>query len=181
VEKGKLKDLFKEITKGKRLMVIGIIGIVLIGISSFSMSDKKEQKAEEGVSVEDYRQALEEEIKEIVVNIVGDKKVNVVVTLETGFRREYAGETEDSVNEKKDGEENNLSTDKKEKAITVKASDGSEQALVVTEYMPQIRGVAIVIPGQEKAEIKEEVSAAVTAALNITSKRVYIANGGNKR
>ena len=116
-----------------------------------------------------------------MVNIVGDKKVNVVVTLETGFRREYAGETEDSVNEKKDGEENNLSTDKKEKAITVKASDGSEQALVVTEYMPQIRGVAIVIPGQEKAEIKEEVSAAVTAALNITSKRVYIANGGNKR
>ena len=55
MEKGKLKDLFKEITKGKRLMVIGIIGIVLIGISSFSMSDKKEQKAEEGVSVEDYR------------------------------------------------------------------------------------------------------------------------------
>ena len=28
------------------------------------MSDKKEQKAEESVSVEDYRQALEEEIKE---------------------------------------------------------------------------------------------------------------------
>ena len=31
----------------------------------------------------------------------------------------------------------------------------------------------------EKAEIKEEVSAAVTAALNITSKRVYIANSVN--
>ena len=57
------------------------------------------------------------------------------------------------------------------------AADGGEQALIVTEIMPQIRGVAIICKGGNIEQTAEKIKNAVTAALNITSKRVYISGG----
>ena len=61
--------------------------------------------------------------------------------------------------------------------VTVRTSDGSEKALLITEYMPDIRGVAIVCRGGENEQTAERIKGAVTAALDITSKRVYITGG----
>ena len=167
----------KKITGGKRLVIIGIIGIVLIGVSSFFPAKTKEKSkptSAELLDTEKYRIGLEDQIKEIVVGLTNDKKARVIITLETGIRREYAGETEDSSSEKSDENGSNTSSDKKKKAITVKTSDGNEEALIITEYMPQIRGVAIVCDTGGSQQVKESITYAVTAALGITSKRVYI-------
>ena len=43
--------------------------------------------------------------------------------------------------------------------------------------MPEVRGVAVVCRGGDDELINEKIKNAVTAALNITSKRVYIAGG----
>ena len=43
--------------------------------------------------------------------------------------------------------------------------------------MPEVRGVAIVGEGRDSEAINEKIENAVTAALDITSKRVYIAGG----
>ena len=56
----------------------------------------------------------------------------------------------------------------------MKTADGGEQALLITEQMPEIRGVAIVCEGGDNEIINEKIKNTVTAALNITSKRVYI-------
>jgi len=40
--------------------------------------------------------------------------------------------------------------------------------------MPQVRGVAIVCDGGDNQILNEKILNTVTAALNITSKRVYI-------
>ncbi len=56
-------------------------------------------------------------------------------------------------------------------------ADGGEQALLVTAEMPEVRGVAVVCRGGDDELINEKIKNAVTAALNITSKRVYIAGG----
>ena len=47
----------------------------------------------------------------------------------------------------------------------------------MTAEMPEVRGVAIVCEGGDDEQINEKIKNAVTAALNITSKRVYIAGG----
>lgn len=176
MNKKEVTDFLKKITGGKKLAVIGIAGILLIGISSFlpQKTEKEEVITYQSVDAEEYRTELEGQIKEIVEGLTGDKKAKVVITLETGVRREYAGETEDSSSEKSNENGSDTSTDKKKKAITVKTSDGSEEALIITEYMPQIRGVAIVCDTGGNEQIKEAISGAVTAALGITSKRVYI-------
>ena len=61
--------------------------------------------------------------------------------------------------------------------VLVTPADGGEQALLVTTEMPQVRGVAVVCEGGDDEIINEKITNAVTAALNITSKRVYIAGG----
>ena len=43
--------------------------------------------------------------------------------------------------------------------------------------MPEVRGVAIVCEGGDNEIIAEKIQNTVTAALNITSKRVSIAGG----
>ncbi|MEE0839238.1 MAG: hypothetical protein U0L72_01645 [Acutalibacteraceae bacterium] len=159
-------------------MVIGIAGMVLIGISSFlPKGTEKSHNTSDAVSAQEYRQLIEEQLTEIVIKISGDKKAKVLVTLETGKRFEYAGETEDETKEKKDGEQSEKSDGKKETTITVKSSDGSETAIVVTEYMPQIRGVAVVCNGGNREDISSAVKSAVAAALNITSKRISVTGG----
>ena len=106
--------------------------------------------------------------------ITGDKKAKVIITLETGVRREYATDTETKSSEKNDGSGASTGKDNKKTAITVKTADGSETALIVTEYMPQIRGVAIVYKSKNKTNQNEAIISAVTAVLGITSKRVYV-------
>ncbi len=179
MDKKPIMEALKKITAGKRLFIIGIAGILLIGLTSFSTGpDKSEEKAEAAqLDTQQYVTDLENRIKEVVQGLTGDKNARVIITLETGIRREYAGESQDSASQKNGESGSDTTTDRKEKVITVKTSDGNEQALLITEYMPQIRGVAIVCNIGGKEETREALTAAVTAALGITSKRVYI--GGN--
>lgn len=167
------------IKKPKSLIILGVIGILLIFLSSFS-TDKKEasDNTTPEISVEEYRKDLETDVKKIVKGITGDRNATVVITLESGISYEYADTTEDS---KADKTTNNntvtSSSEQKQGYITVKNKDGSEQALLVTAKMPQIRGVAIVCKGGDNELLSEKIENTVTAALNITSKRVYIAGG----
>ena len=64
--------------------------------------------------------------------------------------------------------------------MIVKSADGSEGPLLVSELMPQVRGVAVICEGGYDETVSEEINNAVTAALNITSTRVYISGGNTK-
>jgi stage III sporulation protein AG len=176
MNKEKIIDFLKKTIGAKKLVIIGIIGIALIGLSSFvpSKNQTKGELITSEISAEEYKAELEKQIKEIAVSISGDKKAKVIITLETSIRREYAGESQNQTDEKSTDKGKETSGNVKEKAITVKKSDGSEEALIITEYMPQIRGVAIVCNTGGSEAVKTAIRDAVTAALGITTKRVYI-------
>jgi stage III sporulation protein AG len=124
--------------------------------------------------VENYKAELESDIKEAVKNITGSKNISVVITLESSVRYSYADQREKSSANKTESEQQSTQNDLKESYITIKTSDGGEQALLVTAKMPEIRGVAIVCEGGDDEIIAEKIKNAVTAAFGITSKRVYI-------
>ncbi len=161
----------------KILIIGGVLGILLIFLSSFSGKESSSQKAKTqngALSVEQYRKQLEEDICDMVKDITGSRKVTVVVTLESGIRYSYADTKEETASDKTEKEVKSSDTELKESYITVKTGDGGEQALLITEQMPEIRGVAIVCEGGDNEFINEKIENTVTAALNITSKRVYI-------
>ena len=164
----------KKLKNPKFLIIAGLIGIVLIFLSSLITTSNKTDNPTEGFSTDEYREALEEDIKSIVKKITGSRDVSVVVTLENGVSYSYADTKEESSQDKSESEETSTQNERKEGYLTIKTSDGGEQALLVTTNMPDIRGVAIVCDGGDNEYINKKIQNAVTAALNITDKRVYI-------
>lgn len=176
-----MNEKIKKITQNPKLLVIiGLCGIVLIFISSLFGGESKNEKIdtkEQTYTADEYMVTLEKNIKNIVTGITGDKKPTVVVTLESGIRYSYASADETDTTSATGSTTDQSSESKKQSYITVKTADGGEQALIVTEIMPEVRGVAIICEGGNNEIIAEKIKNAVTAALNITSKRVYISGG----
>ena len=166
------------LNKPKLLMIAGLIGIALIFISTLIPSGQKNKAGKaESLDAEESRKTAEENVKRIVTGITGDEDPTVVVTLESGVKYDYADskESDTSVSTDTESEQNRSAT--KQSYITVKASDGTETALIVTEFMPQIRGVAVICEAGDSPAVAETVQNAVTAALDITSQRVYVSGG----
>lgn len=177
-----MNEKIKKITQNPKLLIIlGLGGILLIFISSlFSADDKTDNKtasSSTAYTAEQYREMLEKDIKNIVIGITGDKNPTVVITLESGIRYSYASADETDTSSSTGSVTDQSSESKKQSYITVKTADGGEQALIVTEIMPEVRGVAIICAGGNSDSTAEKIKNAVTAALNITSKRVYISGG----
>lgn len=169
----------EKLKNPKILIVIGILGILLIFLSSLG-GDGKEKEVTASVTeitAEEYRAKLQKDIKQIVKGITGSNKVTVVVTLESGIRYKYADITEGASTDKTEDNTTSSSSELKQGYITVKTADGGEEALLVTTQMPEVRGVAIVCLGGDNEIIAEKIENTVTAALNITSQRVHIAGG----
>lgn len=175
-----INKLTEKIKNPKLLVVAGLVGIALICLSSFiSGGEKKESRAEFGetVTAEEYKAELQKSIGEIVKSITGSDNLKVVITLESGIKYSYADISEGVSENKTASNSESSSSELKQTYITVKTADGGEQALLVTTEMPEVRGVAIVCEGGDDERINQKIQNAVTAALNITSKRVYIAGG----
>lgn len=175
-----INNVIEKIKNPKILVAAGLVGIALICLSSFiGGGEKKEIKAQFGetLTAEEYKAELQESIGEIVKSITGSDNLKVVITLESGIKYSYADISEGISENKTASNSESTSSELKQSYITVKTADGGEQALLVTTEMPEVRGVAIVCEGGDDEIINEKIQNAVTAALNITSKRVYIAGG----
>ena len=177
-----MNEKIKKISKNPKLLIIlGISGILLIFISSLFSGDKNDEKSnvksDETYTTNEYCAMLEDDIKDIVTGITDDKNPTVVVTLESGIRYSYASADETDTSSSTGSANDQSSESKKQSYITVKNADGGEEALLFTELMPEVRGVAVICDGGDDETVAEKVRNAVTAALNITSKRVYIAGG----
>lgn len=163
------------------LMAVGLCGILLIFVSSlFTGRPAKGNNSSEssGITAEEYREVLEKGVRQIVSDITGDRSPTVMVTLESGMRYSYADATEVTSSDST-GSTDTASRSETRSYTTVRTSDGGEQALLITEQMPKIRGVAVICLGGDDEAVAEKIRGAVTAAFDITTKRVYIAGGNS--
>lgn len=176
-------NIFKEkIRKDpKIIIIIGLIGIFLIFFSSFFESDDNEVKAEKisEISASEYSQSLEKRLSEQISEVVGGD-VKVMVTLETGIEYVYASEAKNNVRE----ELEDAQSDKKQKSqkdeesennyIIYKDENGNEVPLVVTEIMPNIKGVVVGCENGDNETVAATVKNLVKTALNISDDKVCV-------
>lgn len=166
--KEKLAKLLSDKKFGKIILVAGIIGIALIFLSNLSGEKETEQQTKSEFSEEKYCQFLEEKIKAMVFGICADASSTVTVTLDTGIVYEYASE----VKEKDSKDDDRQSAESEKNYITVRDKNGGEEPLLITSYMPRVRGVSIICSANE--ETAEILKNAVSAALDITSRKIYV-------
>ncbi len=166
----KLKKQYKNI-----VIIVGIAGIVLIFASTFTQQNSSYKESDvtkslSDISNEEYKLNLENNLKDIICNIKGVGNVSVMITMESTTQKEYA--TEKKINTES---ASSKTSDKTETSyIKIKDSDGTEHAIPITEYAPKIRGVVVICDGGDQPFIKERVTQAVVAAVDVSSNHVCV-------
>lgn len=170
----------KKILSGKGLVFLGIIGLILILLSSVFAEEKSAENKDVSINGTSAQYVLDTEkrLTSMVEDIV-DGNAQVMITLESGVEYIYANEvkTNAGVTEDINGEQNmktQQSDSNQKNYVTYKDADGNEQPLIITEIMPAIRGVVVVCSGGDDPYLAAAVKSAVVTALNINEKRVCV-------
>jgi stage III sporulation protein AG len=180
VFKVQVQKLFSNVNPDKKiktLTIIGLLGILLIFLSSgFSFNEKKDKDTKENST---YLKTLENRVLGVVKSIKGVGEVNVMVTLEGGVEYVFAQEQKQSEDKTEDFDGPNTKKrqqrdNSEEKYILVDGENGKREALIKTELEPKVKGVVIVCEGADDLVVQRRVLEAVTIALDISSTRVCI-------
>ncbi|MDD2361916.1 MAG: hypothetical protein PHH84_03010 [Oscillospiraceae bacterium] len=171
----RLPDWIKSNMGRRILIVIGLIGILLIGLSTF-LPDGKKEKATSGKTVktaEEFVAETEERLTEIIGSIEGAGNCRVMVTLENGVEYIYAVEQDINTDRQEDSNRISEREDNRESVIVVDTENG-RQGLLVTEIQPTVKGVAVVCKGGDQPLVQQRIINTITTVLNISSKRVCV-------
>ncbi len=167
------------------LCAAGILLVLLPQISGSGNSKKSGEKEVSKISsAEEYSAALEKSLQKTVSEITGDKNSRVLVTLQSGFEYVYASEEKSNTDSAEDKSSSDTlkkeQSDKAEKSyIILKNESGDEEPLVVTEIMPEVKGIVVVCDGGNNENINLAVKNAVVTALKISESKVYVTGRGS--
>lgn len=167
----KVSDKIGEIMKKplflKAAAAAGAIMIILILVSDFSEEDKKSRDNAEiseigFASAEVYADGTEKRLREILMEIEGVGKAEVLLTINSTEEYVYAETVKNGASQTENG--------------YVIIDKGSEkEALVKKINNPSISGVVIVCEGGDDPKVCEKLYKAVSTALNIPTNKIYVA------
>lgn len=136
-----LTDLFKD-PKRKNLLPCLLLALAA-GVILLLLPEGGDASQPQGVSLtEAYREALEEEVEDLISRMEGVESCTVVLTLAYGYEYLYA--TDQRVNEHSGGKEI-------EKNLILAAEEGGEAPILLREKQPVVSGAAVVCPGADTA------------------------------
>lgn len=173
-----ITDRAKQLISGpnrlKIIVIAGVCGILLIMLSELlpDSSDKDKITVSDNVVTDDtdaYKKQIESELSDIIGQIKGVGKLEVMVTIEGTTEYVYAEEV-DTDNDT-DGSK---TSEKYQNKIVMNEKNGSKEALVKKIIKPQISGVIIVCQGGGDLSVKERIIKAAATALDLPSGRVCV-------
>lgn len=166
-------ERFKALPDKKRniiLSIIGVIALVLLVVIEFSSGSETPSPQDNRTDFSsDYTEDLEKKLKELLEEIDGAGKVDVMITLESCYENVYAK----SYDSRKDGNESEYSSQITEEYIVVK-SGSDEECLVVKVYEPAVKGVAVAAEGADNIKVKTAITETVCALFDISSNKVSV-------
>ncbi|MGF7057003.1 stage III sporulation protein AG [Brassicibacter mesophilus] len=182
------KDKSKKFTSN--LIILLCLGVLIVIMSNvfFSNDEKDNFSLSTGETVqdkytsiednlfEDYSSTIESKLKNILGQIKGVGKVNVMITLEDTAERIPAFNTT-QMNEKtdeKDAQGGAREVVREDLTQQVVTGSGNESLMIIKEVKPKVRGVVVVAEGAENIEVKEKLYSAVKTVLGISGNKVEI-------
>lgn len=167
---GVLQKCLAGLKKYKYAVLVLLLGVVLLLIPhSNSAEDTSETKTQEPESTDSaYAAQLEKRLSEVLGQIDGVGRVEVMLTLQRGSQTEYQTDIQTSTN----GETQQKSEERK----TVILSEGSaydKAAIAAVEY-PQFLGALIVCQGADLPTVRLELISAVSALTGLRSDQITV-------
>lgn len=191
----KINEKFNELLQkmGHKKMIYNFIAIVIICVialitwDTFFPGDSKgnpmgtatkQVQQGENFSVENYRDSLETQLKNILSQIKGVGQVEVMVTYESSVEVVPASNTTKSQQQtqEKDAQGGTRTTTQEEltQSIVTNSSSSGTGLMVIKEIKPQIRGVVVVAEGAGDIMVKTELIEAVKTIFQIPAHKVMV-------
>lgn len=148
----------KEKIKKYGIIALAAVGVLLLILSMFA---SKKEDPEEVQSITYYTEMLEEKLTLLLSQVSGVGDVKVVLTLDGTGEYVYAKD--------EDVDSGGISYD----YVIVKSDEG-EEAVMLKEIYPRIRGVAVVCSGGENTKIQKKITELVSAALGINANKIAV-------
>ena len=171
--------------KGNWLWILGLVGILLIGLSSATGGSSKETP-NSPVSGEEntvaYAEALERRLETMVSSISGVGECRVMVTMEQGTEYIYATQEKNTVDASQTSENSRFSTGSRssdEETYIMVSTDTGQQPVLITALSPKVKGVVVVCQGGGNSGVCQNVRTALATLLNISSSRICVVTGNH--
>lgn len=168
----KLKALFKSEKRVRILALLGALGILLLCLSEFlphTRTAQKEDTAKTQTDVNDFCAQTEKKLSELIAQVEGAGRVQVMLTIESSDEKIYAAD--EKSNAKTDGDAEQKSYDSQ--YVLVDGASGDTGMLLKTNA-PKVKGVIIVCDGGENPAVANQITNAVSAALGVGANRVSV-------
>lgn len=168
----KLKALFKSEKRVRILALLGVLGILLLCLSEFlphTRTAQKEDTAKTQIDVNDFCAQTEKKLSELIAQVEGAGRVQVMLTIESSDEKIYAAD--EKSNAKTDGDAEQKSYDSQ--YVLVDGASGDTGMLLKTNA-PKVKGVIIVCDGGENPAVANQITNAVSAALGVGANRVSV-------
>lgn len=166
------KKLGLEGWKGKPA-VYGAVFVLLLGLYLWEGRETGVQEASVNPSIKEEL-GLEERLSQVLGQIRGAGQVQVLITYETGEEKVTAtvSTTDESIS---GGGEGTSSSQKREtvQPATLTTGEG-QQAIVLYEKEPQIRGVLVVAEGAGDPTVRLNLQRAVMAVTGVSLNRIEV-------
>lgn len=167
-----LKNLFCEMKKDKKqllIVVAALIGIILIVISNLEglSADAEEPSTVESdvFSEAEYTEKLENKLEDMIASLNGAGRTKVSVILECDYETVYA---RDGSYSHKDG-----ASDEENEYIIID-SDKQEGGLILKTVTPKVRGVAVLCEGGDLPQVEIAVCEMLQALLDVGANHISV-------
>lgn len=138
----------------RKSIIFIAVGIVCVILLLFTGENKKESRETE-IS---YADEIEEKLTELISGLGGVSDVKVMVVQECGVEYIYATDKE-------------VSGDRE---VLQYYSAGDDEALLIKEISPVIKGVAVVCDSSGQSAVKAKITELVSSVLDIPTTRVFV-------
>lgn len=186
---GKWKELLRDKKTRTNLLSALVLGIVLILSGNLFFPNKKNTGKENPEPVaattsqegetREQAEKVEKRLEEVLSQVEGAGKVTVMITMGMSSELEIAQDTkkEDSVTEEtsQQGERKKTETNQLEKkAVLLEDREGGGVPVILKTREPLVQGVVIVAEGGGNVLVKDALSRAAQALLNLSADKVEI-------
>lgn len=175
-------SLWKRVVKDKKILLLlaaGIAGMLLLLATEFlpEQSDSAEKAGESPEQAAEERQSYvaetENKLAAIISSIAGAGRTKVMVTLENSEESVWA--TQGAQERESRGTDGGEKYSQEDEYVLIQSSSSEEGGLLLKIIQPRIRGVAIVCDGGDNVYVREKITSAVAAVLDISTAKISIA------
>ena len=153
------------------ILIVGLILFMKIGGTKSSVKSSQSTELEYQTTMS-YCEQLEKKLEKVLSQVKGAGQVKVMISLEGSPELVYAMDSDSKVSSTNSG-----STTTSSSTPIIIQRNGKSGPLILTEKLPNVKGVIIVSSGANDVSIKIDILNSVSTLLDISTDKINVLKG----